>query len=174
MLFLLISITFVPILLRIRFKKSNFNEKLSQDSIKIWFLVINLSHHGNHFIKHELKIKDHYICTGCTGNAIGLIIGVIMAIIHLLSLGESSKILGYFHISIGFILISLSLSKYIKPIYGFLRLIFNSMLPIGLWLVIIGSDIIFKNISAYIYWGLFIPILIFQRLYLAKLDHKIK
>ncbi len=164
-LFIFFSITSIPILLKVRLKKSNFNEKLPQDSIKIGFLVLNLSHHDNHLFKHELKIKDHYICTGCTGNAIGLIIGIIIGIIHLLSLGESSKILGYSHILVGLILISLSLSKYIRSIYGFFRLIFNSMLPIGLWLIIVGSDIMSKNISTYIYWGLLIPILIFQRLF---------
>lgn len=170
--FIFFSIGLIPILLKVRFKKLNLNEKLPQDSIKIGFLVFKLSHHDNFLLKHELKIKNHYICTGCYGNAIGLMVGVIIGIIYLLNFGEGSRILGFFYILVGLIIISLSLLKYIKPIYGFLRLISNTMLPIGLWIVIIGIDIMSNNISTFIYWGLLIPILTFQRLYLARLDHK--
>ena len=110
-------------------------------------LVINHSHHPRHLILrgHEFKLKNKYFCTGCYGILIGTLFSIIITSFYLIY-GFDSTIAGWFVILAPFcflpILFRYSLD-YEFPTY--LRLIANSLLPLGGCLLLIGVDVLYQN-----------------------------
>lgn len=141
-------------------------------SIRIWWIVIKHSHHIIDLIEDEVKIGKRYICSGCYGTAIGFIIGEITCLIYFLNFNIHFQILGIFLFCFGMVMISLTFIKFIKPVHGFLRLTFNSGVPLGTWLILLGIDLIFKNGFVLLYFLMFIPFLFFQRMRISRQDHR--
>jgi len=172
MFLIVISIGINFYLLHIKIKKPAYDELLKDQYFRKGRLIFKLSHHNKKLLHHELKIGNRYICTGCFGVSIGLIFGEILGLFYIFNFNLVLYSFGITLISIGFIMNAISFLKYIKPIFGLIRLLNNACLPAGIWLIIIGIDIYFKSILAIYYCLVIIPFLIFQRIYLAKLDHR--
>jgi len=141
--------------------------------LKIGWITLKTSHHKAGNKNHELKIGDHYFCAGCYGGALGLIFGEIVGLIYLIHFNEPIKIIGLIAFSIGIVFILLSFTKYLREIFGWKRLLLNSCLAFGTWLIIIGIDIYFRNFYSVLYSLIVVAFIGIQRLTLSNLDHQI-
>jgi len=169
---LIFSFIYLFILIRIKIKKPNDREVLGNHSIRIGWLVVKISHHQKNRLEYELKFKDRYLCSGCFGAAAGLLTGIVLGAVYVTNLGLSSNVIGIISIYGGFFTFSLSFSKFVKPVFGIKRLIMNSFSTLGIWIIIIGADIYFGGMVSLIFIFTVIPFLIFERIYITKLDHK--
>ncbi len=167
-----ISITITFFLIHIKIRNLAYDEVLSEQYFRKGRLIIKLSHHNTKLLHHEIKIGKYYICTGCFGTAIGLLIGKILVIIYVFNFNSVFHSIGIILIFSGLIVKGITYLKYVKPIFSSNRLFVNACFPIGIWLVIIGIDIYFRNIFAIFYCLIAIPYFCFQRIYLTKLNHK--
>ena len=140
--------------------------------LKIGWITLKTSHHKAGNINHELRIGDHNFCCGCYGGALGLILGEIVGFIYLINYNKPSKTIGLITFSLGIILILISFTKYIREIFGWKRLLLNSSLAFGTWLIIIGINIYFLNIYSILYYLIVVPFIGIQRLTLSSLDHQ--
>ncbi|QEE16861.1 hypothetical protein DSAG12_02691 [Promethearchaeum syntrophicum] len=150
-------------------EKSNFKSVY----LKIGWITLKTSHHKPGNINHELKIGEHNICCGCYGGALGLIIGEIIGSLYLFYYNEPSKIIGLISFFLGIILILISFAKYIWEVYDWKRLLLNSCLALGTWLIIIGINIYFLNFYSVLYYFIVVPFIGIQRLTLSSLDHQV-
>jgi len=141
--------------------------------LRIGWITLKTSHHKPGKINHELRIGDHNFCCGCYGGALGLVLGEILGLIYLLYYNEPNKLVGLISFSLGIILILVSLTKYIWEIYGWKRLLLNSCLAFGTWLIVIGINIYFLNFYSVLYYFIVVPFIGIQRLTLSHLDHQI-
>ena len=114
-----------------------------------------------------------YICCGCYGGAFGLILGEIVGFIYLINYNEPNITVGLISFLIGIILILISFAKYIREIFGWKRLLLNSSLALGTWLIIIGINIYFQNFYSILYYLIVVPFIGIQRLTLSNLDHQV-
>ena len=168
-------------------KKCNSNNNSNQDDnnsrdskkaeskgvyLKIGWITLKTSHHKAGNINHELKLGDHNFCCGCYGGALGLFLGEIVGFIYLFYYNEPSKMVGFISFSFGIILILISLTKYIWEIFGWKRLLLNSALAFGTWLIVIGINIYFLNFYSILYYLIVVPFIGIQRLTLSSLDHQ--
>jgi len=155
----------------------NGEKKESKDIyLKIGWITLKTSHHKAGSENHELRVGDHNICCGCYGGALGLILGEIVGLIYLIYLiyyNEPIKMVGLISFFIGIILILISFAKYIREIFGWRRLLLNSCLAFGTWLIIIGINIYFQNFYSILYYLIVVPFIGIQRLTLSNLDHQV-
>ena len=157
-------------------KKTKINIKKAESKgvyLKIGWITLKTSHHKSGNINHELKIGDHNFCCGCYGGALGLILGEIVGFIYLIYYNEPSKMVGLISFSLGIIFILVSFAKYIREIFGWKRLLLNSCLAFGTWLIIIGINIYFQNFYSILYYLIVVPFIGIQRLTLSNLDHQV-
>ena len=170
--FLIGSIALIIILSHVRLKNPKKSYDIGDEYIRKGWFVIKLSHHDKNRLEHEIKIGGKFICSGCFGSAIGLILGGIIGIVYVTNFGFTSKILGIVLIYLGFFTVSISFSKYVAPIFGAKRFLFNVFSTVGLWIIIVGSDLYFGNLMSLIFYAIVIPFLFYERIYLTHLDHK--
>ena len=140
--------------------------------IKMWKIVLIHSHHEEDYIRHEVKIKDRYFCAGCFGGVIGLSICEIPSILYILNFGKYRSDVGIILLIMGFLFIFFSTLKHLVPLYGLYRLISNSFLPLGMWLLIIGSDIFFKNLYTIFFTTFLVIYFIILRMAFSSISHK--
>ncbi|MCK4501072.1 hypothetical protein KAU11_11290 [Candidatus Babeliales bacterium] len=140
--------------------------------LKIGWVTLKTSHHKAGNINHELRIGDNNFCCGCYGGALGLILGKIVGFIYLIYYNKPSQLIGLISFLLGIVFILISLTKYIKEIFGWKRLLLNSCLAFGTWLIIIGINIYFLNFYSILYYLIVVPFIGIQRLTLSSLDHQ--
>ncbi|MHA1727725.1 MAG: hypothetical protein ACTSWY_03220 [Promethearchaeota archaeon] len=163
------------LLLHIRIKKPKRTDKERKNNkyLNVGWLVIKTSHHKDNCLDHEVKIGEHLFCSGCFGGALGLIIGGILDFVYIFNFNSNSVFLGIILWNIGILFVIISLLKYLFRILNLKRLFVNASLPVGIWFMIIGTDIFFGNILSLIYYFIIIFFLAFERINLAKLEHKL-
>ena len=166
------SLVLIIILFHFRIKKPKEDEKLDSGYSRMGWLIIKHSHHKEELINHEVKVGNKFICAGCYGGILGLSVGEIFGLIYVSNFDRGTIYLGLISVHIGIILTSISFLKYIISVYGFKRLLINACLPLGLWIILIGADIYFRNFISVVYNFFIILFLGFERLYLTFLDHK--
>ena len=171
---LILSIFLIFPLSHIRIKKPDDSENLSREYIRIGWLIMKLSHHKKGVRDHEIHLGNRKICAGCFGGVLGLIVGISLGFGYISNFNTGPLELGLTLSIFGFIFIGMSFLKYSLHVYGFKRLIINALLPFGLWMIILGSDIFFKNAQSIFYSLMIIIFLATERLLLAKLDHKLQ
>ena len=173
---LIISIFLIVSLSHISIKKPDDSENLSKETsigyIRIGWLILKLSHHKKGVKHHEIHLGNHKICAGCYGGALGLILGALLGFGYIFNFNTGTLELGLTLSIFGFIFMGMAFIKYSLDVYGFKRLIINAFLPFGLWMVMVGVDIFFKNAQSIFYSLMIIIFLATERLLLAKLDHK--
>lgn len=153
-------------------------EKPDLTRIRIWWISIKHSHHASDLIEDEIKIGKRNVCSGCYGTALGFILGEISCLQYFLVYNLQMffnlqiELLGLILFLSGMGLVSLTFIKFIKPINGITRLIFNAGIPLGTWFILVGVDSIFKNGFVLLYFLIFIPFLFYQRLRLSESDHQ--
>jgi len=166
------SLIIIIILFHFRLKKPENDEKLESGYSQLGWLIIKHSHHKKELMSHEVKIGYKFMCAGCYGGILGLSVGEIFGLIYVSNFDRGTIYLGLILVHIGIILTSSSFLKYIIPVYGFKRLLSNACLPLGIWIILIGSDIYFRNFVSVVFNFFIILFLGFERLYLTFLDHK--
>jgi len=166
------SLLLIIMLFHFRLKKPENDEKLENGYSQLGWLIIKHSHHKKELMKHEVKVGNKFICAGCYGGVLGLSVGEIFGSIYVSNFNTGSIDFGLIIVHIGIIITSISFSKYSITVYGFKRLLINACLPLGLWMILIGTDIYFSNFISVVYNFFIILFLGFERLYLTFLDHK--
>lgn len=176
---LLLSSALVIRFLKIKIERPGKElEKPDLTRIRIWWISIKHSHHASDLIEDEIKIGKRHVCSGCYGTALGFIMGEITCLLYFLVYNLKM----FFNLQIelpglilflsGMGLISLTFIKFMKPVNGITRLIFNAGVPLGTWFILVGVDSVFKNGFVLIYFLIFIPFLFYQRLRLSESDHQ--
>lgn len=171
---LLYSIFLVIILFNIRIKFREKDEADINKFLKLGKIQILHSHHDEKQMNHEIKIRNRFFCTGCYGIGLGFLLSELPGGIYILYFNQGSMALGVCLILVGYISIFISLVKYLKPVFGILRLLSNSCLPIGIWFVVIGVDILFQNMFSLIYSICIITYFILVRLFFSVINHEIE
>lgn len=156
------GLTIIPNLLHLAVYRSNG---------KI-FIHVNLEHHIPELRDdHELKLGSKYICVGCIGSFIGIIVAEMVFIIYfffpdLFELQNSNLFL-----FIAFFLVLVSYSRYFLSLPPKLRIFQHLSLFVGLSLAVIANDIFFNSTLIMIF---FLPVWILfllARVQLSKIDH---
>ncbi|MHA2139800.1 MAG: hypothetical protein ACW98G_18100 [Candidatus Hodarchaeales archaeon] len=150
------------------------NRSTSLFTTKIGRISFNHSHHSPSLIEagHEFQIKNKYFCTGCYGLLVGSIISVVIGTIYILNGIHTTWVsILPFIVPLCFIPI---MFRYLLPykIPSSMKLIANSLLPIGCCLLLIYTDVLFYNWA----YNVFIVLLIISAAYLrgiiAQIDNK--
>ncbi len=149
-------------LLHIRIKKPMKNEKLGDAYMRMGWFVIKLSHHKKNKLEHEIKVGDYYICTGCFGGLLGLMIGGVIGVVYLFYFEVIITSLGFILWMIGILFTAISFMKYVFKIRNANRFFINASLTAGIWFLIIGADIFFKNVLFIMYFFTVISFLGFE------------
>ena len=162
-LFMFASISFLPSLLQISFS-SNFP-----------FISMNLSHHDSQKRKlHELRFKNHSICTGCFGTSLSTIFGNVILIFYFFNDSDFFNYdLSIFFLFSGLILILFTYSRYFFMFSPFFRLFQHSTLFLGLASMIIASDLVYHSAFLMMFllpsWLSFL----YTRIQLSKIEHSL-
>jgi hypothetical protein len=91
------------------------------------------------FTHHTIKIKNHILCPGCNGLALGSIISVFLMGIYIVFPNEVSPIILHSFIILGMILIALNYIEIVIPTrMAYLHLIFNVFLVISFFFIVIS------------------------------------
>lgn len=161
--FIFTGLTIIPNLLHLRVYFSR--------SLPIFLL--NLSHHPIDIrSSHEFKIGNFWICSGCFGSFLGILLGETFFSVYFLNRSVYQGFSPIYLLTIGIICISISYSRYFIELRPKFRLVQHISLFLGLSLTLIASDLLFESALSMIIllptWLLFLLI----RVYLSKLDHQ--
>lgn len=136
--------------------------------------------HGHHpastrFQNHEICIRGKSFCCGCTGAAIGVILGsTIIGLNELTGLGQGTFVLTYFG---GLIFVATALVPYgtkANPIAPF-RLLANILLPVGLSLVFTSARLEYPASNlVLLLGGLNFAMFLLGRIWFAKQSHHLR
>ncbi|MFX1505175.1 MAG: hypothetical protein ACFFDC_03580 [Promethearchaeota archaeon] len=132
---------------------------------------VNLSHHSPAMqVDHEFKLGNHFVCSGCLGNILSIILAEFLFLAYFIEPSCFSPTFTTFLVGIMAILISYS--RYFIILKPSIRLIQHVSLFIGVSLIVIACDIAFKSAFSMILllptWILFLIV----RLKLGELDHR--
>jgi hypothetical protein len=162
--FIFAGLTIIPNLLHLRVYFSRFSPTF----------LFNLSHHPIDIrSSHEFQIRNFWICSGCFGNFLGILIGETSFLIYFINRRIIQGFSPIYLLGIGILCIFISYSRYFIELRPKFRLVQHISLFSGLSLTLIASDLLFESALSMIIllptWLLFLVI----RVYLSKLDHQI-
>jgi hypothetical protein len=123
---------------------------------------------------HELKLGHNYICTGCFGSFLGILLGLFFLILYLLVSFQFDNFYGSLLLGIGSIFILIGYLRYFIELNPKFRIIQHFTLFFGLFFVLLSLDILYQSFYMLL---ISIPIIlsfIGSRLFLAKLNEEIE
>jgi hypothetical protein len=134
----------------------------------------NLTHHSDDIRgMHEFKFNEYWVCSGCFGSFIGILIGETIFLSYFLNRSIFQGISEINILLIGILFIIISYSRYLIPFNPRTRVLQHASLFVGLALALIGSEMVFESAFSLIIllpsWLLFLSI----RVQLSKLDHQV-
>jgi len=139
------------------------------DNSTIYFRHVHFP--SNILSTHEFQIKNYWICSGCFGSFLGILLGESVFVGYFLNRSIFQEISPVIFLILGILLIIISYSRYILALKPKFRIFQHSSLFLGLSLALIGSDMLFESALSMIIllptWVLFLII----RVQLSKLDH---
>ncbi|MHA1983733.1 MAG: hypothetical protein ACW967_05230 [Candidatus Hodarchaeales archaeon] len=119
---------------------------------------------------HELKVGNNYICTGCFGSFLGLLLGLIILILYLVINIQKGSFYGPLLLGTGSAFILIGYLRYFIEFNPKIRIVQHFALFIGIFFVLLSIDIIYQSFYMLL---ISIPIIlsfIGSRLFLAKLN----
>ncbi len=161
--FIFAGLTVIPNLLHLRVYFSGYFPTF----------LLNLSHHPIDIrSSHEFQMWNFWICSGCFGSFIGIIVGETFFSLYFLNRSVYQGLSPIYLLFIGILCIFISYSRYFIELRPKFRLVQHISLFLGLSLILIASDLLFESALSMIIllptWLLFLLI----RVYLSKLDHQ--
>ena len=131
-----------------------------------------LSHHPESLRDlHELKIGKTYICSGCVGSFIGLMIGEVFIISYLLFPVVFSSLPSFFILFCALLQILVGFSRYFTNLSPKYRLFQHGSLFSGLAFTVVGIDLLFQSVISLLLLFPCLLVTLGARLLLAKRDH---
>jgi len=161
-MFIFFGLTIIPNLLHMNLYFINYKPVFQ----------FNLTHHPSDIRStHEFQIKNYWICSGCFGSFLGILLGELVFVGYFLNRSIFQEIFPVIFQIFGILFIILSYSRYVLTLKPKFRMIQHASLFLGLSLALIGSDMLFESALSMIVllptWVLFLII----RVQLSKLDH---
>jgi hypothetical protein len=127
---------------------------------------------GHHFdcerySAHTIKIKEQTLCAACTGLSLGAMLALVGGIPYFLvgwQIQQSSLIVasGQLGVLLGFIQFKFA---------GLMRLALNAVFVLGAYFMLIGIDMLARNVFIDFYLILLIMLWIWTRILLSRWDH---
>ncbi|MFX0122372.1 MAG: hypothetical protein ACFFAE_01960 [Candidatus Hodarchaeota archaeon] len=135
---------------------------------------INLSHHppllrGD----HEFQIKSYFICSGCFGSFLSIVLAELLFLMYFLYPNWFSNNFTIIYLIIGLTLVLISYSRYFFVLKPDIRLLQHVSLFLGVTLAVIACDLLFNSAFCMI---ILLPSWLFfliGRIKLGELDHLI-
>lgn len=136
-------------------------------------ISIELSHHSPSLRPdHEILIRGVFICVGCFGSFLGLSCSEIIFLSYLISPPLFTSFGTFPLILLGFLLVTLSYSRYLLFLPGYFRLSQHAALFLGVGFLVIGSDQLLKSALALVMllpaWISFL----LARILLSRIEHR--